>query len=139
MPLPWPPRKPPPSGNQTDHSPSGMESALFLRFRAPKVHLRRESASHGIEGNVPSPGHAHTNTSVHRVMPVTWPKTALLPPQTQPSNSWASRGPGLPPCAVCMIAITSIHCICSYSDSMRAHVTCCVMMVLIWLHAGISA
>lgn len=86
-PLPWPPRKPPRSGNQIDHSPSGVVSALFLHFRAPQVRLKRESVSPGIKGNVPSPGHAHTNTSVHHVKPVTRPKTALLPPQTQPSSS----------------------------------------------------
>ena len=126
LPLPWPPRKPPRSGNQIDHSPSGVVSALFLHFRAPQVRLKRESVSPGIKGNVPSPGRAHTNTSVHRVKPVTRPKTALLPPQTQPSSSQANRGPGLPPYAACRTALA-------------AHVNCCFMMVLICLHACISA
>lgn len=76
-----------PSFREPDHSPSGVVSTLFLHFRRPLVRLKRESVSPGIKENVPSPGRAHTNTSVHHVKPVTRPKTALLPPQTQPSSS----------------------------------------------------
>ena len=64
-----------------------MQSVLLLRLREPQVCHRKGSLSHGTKGNVYFLGCAHTSTSVCRVKPVTRPKTALLPLQTQPSSS----------------------------------------------------
>ena len=59
------------------------------------------------------------------------------PPQKRICMSWNKGKCSFP--GASMIALASIHCICSYSDSMCTHVTCCFTMVLICLHACISA
>ena len=50
-----------------------------------------------------------TSTSAHHVKPVTRPKTALSPLQTQPSSSWPNRLSRAIPAVAFMTALASVH------------------------------